>query len=95
MEVIEGIGFVAGIAMALCGAPQAIKSYKDGHSKGISPSFAWLWLSGELGTLVYVLGTIGPDVALLINYITNIFVVLVIMKYLYLPRNKIIDNPIK
>lgn len=84
--MIEIVGWVAGLLFAFCGAPQAYKSYKEGHSSGISSLLLWMWGSGELLMIVYVLGKHGLDLPLLVNYIMNLFFVLIITKYKIFPK---------
>lgn len=69
---------------ALCGLPQAIKSYKDGHSIGLSWGFLVMWLMGEVLTFIYVLPKL--DYPLLANYTVNFLFLCVIIKYKLLPR---------
>jgi len=64
------IGWIGNIALAICGAPQAYKSFKDGHSDGISTSFIILWTTGELCTFVYILKDISSW-PLILNYSAN------------------------
>lgn len=83
---IDTIGWIAGLLFAFCGLPQAYKSYKEGHSKGISHLMIWMWLVGEILMQVYVLGKHGFDMPLLVNYWINTVFVLVIVRYKYRPR---------
>lgn len=47
-EMINTIGIIASILFAFCGAPQAIQCIKQGHAIGISRSFVYMWLVGEI-----------------------------------------------
>jgi len=89
--MIELIGWTAGILFALCGAPQAIKCWRDGHGQGLSHAFVWMWVVGEVLMQVYVFGKHGWDMPLLVNYWVNTVFVLVIMKYMYFPRGEYHD----
>jgi len=84
--MIESIGWIAGLLFAFCGLPQSIKSYKDGHSRGISNLFMWMWLVGELLMQVYVYLKHGLDMPLLVNYWINTIFCIVILKYKYWER---------
>lgn len=75
--MIEIIGAIGAVMLALCGLPQAITSIKQGHSDGISTSFIALWLIGEVLLLIYV-GVTNPDVILILNYAFNIVLVAII-----------------
>lgn len=81
------LGFIGAVAFAFCGAPQAIKAYKDGHSNGISGWMLFLWLLGEICTTLYVIITIF-DLILLLNYAVNIIFLGIILKFKLFPRRK-------
>ncbi len=84
--MIEAIGWTAGILFALCGLPQAIQSYKQGHSDGLHSGLLQMWFWGEVLTIAYVYLKHGFDGPLMLNYIANILFLLIIMKYKYRPR---------
>jgi uncharacterized protein with PQ loop repeat len=83
--LINALGIIGMICFAICSIPQAYKSFKDGHSQGISHAFLWLWIAGEITTLLYVVLT-SCDIILLLNYIFNILFLGIIVLYKYLPR---------
>lgn len=85
--MIEALGYISGLSLALCGLPQAIQSWKTGTSEGISPLFLWLWMLGEIGMVSYTLLKIGFDKPLMLNYSFNIILISVMMKYYYFPRS--------
>lgn len=91
MQTIDIIGTVAAIAFAVCGLPQAIKSYREKHSDGMSMSFILLWLLGEVCMITYVVAKV-PDVILLVNYVGNLLFVWIIFYYKLFPNEKIVDN---
>lgn len=78
------IGWIGGLLLAWCGAPQAIRSIKQGHSKGISRSFLFMWGVGEIFVLAYVLP--NGDLPLIFNYFANIIFVGIILKYKFWER---------
>ena len=85
-SLITLCGWLGTFCFAICGLPQAIKSYKDGHSDGISNGMIFLWMAGEVFTLIYVIsGGLWP---LILNYTVNIINVSVIIKYKFYPRTK-------
>src|SRR5690606_7815513 len=85
--LIEVIGFIGGLFLALCAVPQAYKSYQDGHANGMSHSFIWLWCLGEIAMLAYILGKYQfSDLWLILNYTVNTVIIFVIIKYKYFPR---------
>lgn len=71
----------------LCGLPQAWKSYKDGHTKGISDGFLFLWTGGEIFTLIYVLSLPILSWPLIVNYSINLVSVITMIKYKFWERN--------
>lgn len=76
--MLEMIGWLGSIFLALCAVPQLIKSYNEGHADGLSWGLLSLWLIGEALTLVYVFPK--ADWPLIFNYGVNIALLLVIMK---------------
>jgi len=82
---METIGWIGSLLFAICGLPQAVKSYKDGHSEGVSSLFLIIWLGGEVFTLTYILdkGGLAP---LVFNYLGNLIFILIILKYKFFPR---------
>ena len=87
MEImIEILGWIAGFTFAFCGAPQAYKSFKEGHSRGVSLGLIYMWLSGEILMQLYVLLKHGWDMPLLVNYWINTVFVIIIAKYKHYER---------
>lgn len=80
---MEIVGWIGGLLFAFCGVPQAIKSYRTKHARDISWWFLWMWVGGEILTLVYVLDnnlfTGDWQLPLLTNYALNTIVVAFIM----------------
>lgn len=77
--MLDIIGWIGSACFAICAIPQALKSYRDGHSDGISWAFLSLWLTGELCMIIYILPT--GDGPLLVNYFGNLACLLVILRY--------------
>ena len=84
--MIETIGWIGAVAFAICGAPQAYKSWKEGHAHGLAWSFLVLWYIGELFGLVYVIALLSYP--LIFNYAFNVILVTVILRYKVFPREK-------
>lgn len=83
------IGWLGSFMFCFCGLPQAWACYREGHAKGLSHGFLWMWFFGEVFTLVYVLAldvSAGSTKPLLTNYFVNLAFLLVIMRYKYFPR---------
>lgn len=83
---MEVFGWISAVAFAVCGIPQAIRSYRDGHSYGVSHGLLILWMIGELTGLVYA-AYLGA-VPLLVNYLFNGLFVGIICRYKYYAREK-------
>ncbi len=77
--MIEALGYIAGFLFAFCAAPQAVHSWRLGHSRGLSPLFLWLWTLGEVFSVVYVWAKHGFDGPLMLNYFLNIAFLCVII----------------
>ena len=80
------VGWIGSLMLAVCAVPQAYKSYKEGHSEGLSWGLLTLWGAGELLTLAYVLPKM--DLPLIVNYLTNILLIGVMVKYKLYPKIK-------
>jgi uncharacterized protein with PQ loop repeat len=82
--MIEIIGWIGASLLAFCGLPQAWKSYKDGHSDGISWLFVLMWLFGEVFGLIYILSVGAAPI--IFNYSLNLILVSVIVWFKMYPR---------
>ena len=82
--MIDYIGILGSILLAICGAPQCYTSFKTKNSDGVSALFLWLWGVGEILILIYVMCT-TMDPILIVNYVFNLIVVGIIAYY-KLPR---------
>ena len=79
-------GWLGCLCFALCGIPQAWKSYKDGHSFGLTYAFITMWLLGEvfyIGGALLKFGWIGW---IMWNCLINMVAILVIAYYRLWPR---------
>lgn len=85
MNVIELIGITGSILLALCGAPQAWKSFQDKHSDGIAWGFLNMWAIGEILLLIYIIYT-TMDWILIANYGVNLFTLAIIIRYKVKPN---------
>lgn len=77
-------GWVGGILLAVCGFPQALASWRQGHSRGIDWMFLWSWFIGEVLLLVHVVNLYGLNwlaAPLWVNYSFNVLLVGVIIRY--------------
>ena len=78
------IAWIGSILLAICAAPQAYASWRQGHSDGISWIFLCVWGLGEIHLALYSLYL--AEVALFLNYASNIFFISIIARYKYKPR---------
>lgn len=82
--MIITLGWAGSILLALCAIPQAYKSFREKRTTGISPTFLWMWLSGEIMAAVYVYYD-KYSLPLILNYITNIILIMIIIWFVYFP----------
>ena len=76
---MEFVGFLSAILLAVCGVPQAWKSWRTKSSVGVDLTFLLLWLVGELMLLLYASNKqLAP---LMLNASLNIFVIGIILRY--------------
>lgn len=83
---MELIGYIGSILLAFCAIPQAVSSYKNKSSEGITWGLLLMWLAGEILTLIYVIPKM--DWPLLFNYTTNIILISIIVYYKIKPGDK-------
>lgn len=77
-------GWVGGVLLAVCGLPQAVASWRQGHSDGVDWAFLLMWFVGEVFLLVHVLDLYGINwlaAPLLLNYAFNLVLVGIILRY--------------
>lgn len=82
----EILSWVGTFILIVRGLPQAVRSFQDGHSKGLSPYMLWLWLLGSFLVLPHLL--LAGDLSAGIVYMTNIAFVGIMLKYTYFPRKQ-------
>jgi len=69
--MINFFGYLGALCLAVCGVPQAVKAWRTGSAADLSWCFLGLWLGGEACMTLYVLGAIGCDAPLIMNYAIN------------------------
>ena len=77
------IGYVSGILLAICGLPEAIRSYKN-KKCDIGWLFLIMWFLGELGLLIYEYKTLA--LPRILNYCCNIVFISVMLYYKFTGR---------
>ena len=85
VELGVGIfGWGATISFTICGIPQALQSYRQGHSREMNKYFLVFWGLGYILGLIYAYGLNAPLVERLpmfASYILGAMVLLVIVRY--------------
>ena len=76
---MQTIGWFGAFLFAICGLPQAIQCWTDGHSRGLNWFFLLAWTGGEILTIIYVWPT--GDLPLLTNYFVNLGFLCVMLRY--------------
>lgn len=88
MSEVEVLGWIGAFVLGGCAGPQALKSWRDGHSEGLSLAFLFFWFVGEILMIVYNLEHLGNDVALSFNYGLSLFFLFFIVRYKVCPRKQ-------
>lgn len=83
-EFLFLFGWLGSILLAFCGLPQAIESYKNKCSIGVTWGLIIMWFFGELFTFIYIFPKL--DMPLLFNYSINILFISVIGYYKLFPK---------
>lgn len=83
--MIETIGWISQICLAMSAIPQAYHCWKTKSAVGIAMGMIALWIVGEILGLGYVCFVTYPVVLwpLVLNYAVNTILVLVICYYKY------------
>jgi uncharacterized membrane protein YhaH (DUF805 family) len=84
--VTEALGWLGSFCFSVCVLPQLALVVRQGHARGTSKLFLWLWALGELAMLTYVPLKHGWDWPLQVNYGFNLACVCVLFRYVYWPR---------
>lgn len=78
------IGWFSAALFAICAMPQARKSRREGHSRGIDSTFLSMWALAEILGIIYV-WDLGSH-PLLLNYGLNLLFLSIIIYYKVFPR---------
>ena len=82
--MIDSMGWLGNLMLAVCAVPQAWASYKQGHSKGISSGMLLLWGVGTL--LALPLQVDKGIIQAIVNYTFNLMMISIIVYYKLKPR---------
>lgn len=83
--LMDVVGWVGATLLAFCALPQAVESWSNKSSRGITWGMLGMWGLGEVLTLLYVLPKM--DMPLLFNYLANIVFLSVIIYFKIWPKN--------
>ena len=78
--MIENIGWLGAVLLAICGAPEAYSALKN-KKTGLGFPLLILWLGGEVFTLIYLIFK-STEISLLplfFNYGLNLIFIIIIM----------------
>lgn len=84
--MLDILGWIGAMSFLLCGLPQALDCYHKGNGDGLAHGFLWLWFIGECCMTPFTILSNAP-LPLIANYAFNAVILLVIMRYKYLPRS--------
>lgn len=84
--IVVTSGWIYSFAFALSGAPQMIRSIKDGHSNGVADGTMILWMVGEVAGLIYGVGLWQHPI--IFNCLLNTICVGIICWYRIFPRKE-------
>jgi uncharacterized protein with PQ loop repeat len=77
MSIADWICTISSILLAVCGVPQAWKSYRTKSADDVSWFFLLMWFVGEFGLLWFAIKT-GLHPMMILNYVVNLVVVMII-----------------
>ena len=86
MDLVSSLGTFATSLFIIAAASQALKSYRDGHSRGVSHGLVISLLIGFSCMLVYIPVKVGWNWLLMTGYIGQLAAISVVAKYKYWER---------
>lgn len=91
--MIEVLGYFSQFLFVAASASQALRSFRDGHSDGISHGLLWSLAIGFTIMIYYTIFVINTNMVLLLGYIGQVIMWSVVGYFKYLPKKKTIDIP--
>lgn len=88
--ITEVIGWIGGFLFAISPIPQARRSLREGHSRGIEWGTLWYWQIGEICSLYYLYAKDALLWPLIVQYVSNIFFISIIIYFKKFPRSGLI-----
>lgn len=86
-HVFLALGTIGSLCFVFSGLPQAHRSFKEGHSRGVTYGTVLLWFTGESTMLAYTLYFYPTDYILLANYVMSLLWVGIILRYRFWERS--------
>jgi uncharacterized protein with PQ loop repeat len=80
------LGWVGGALLVACAFPQARKVWKEGHARGMSGSFLWMWIAGSALTLAYLIMAQPDATPVIAARVVNFAPLLIMAYFLHRPR---------
>lgn len=90
--LLTAIGVLAGCLLAGCGIPQAVKTIKDGHAKGIALYMMIMLIAGISLMGLYIYLAHGFDILIHGEYAISVAVWSISLFYYFFPRKKEVTN---
>lgn len=96
MISVASIGWIGSGLLAFCGLPQAVSSWRNKNSDGLTYLFLFMWSGGEIATLIFITSAITFEYSapLLLNYSANLIFLAVIIWFKLFPKRQLLSNPI-
>jgi uncharacterized protein with PQ loop repeat len=82
---VEIVGYLSSFFLAVCGAPTAYLSIKNGNSHHIDVGLFTIWYAGDVLGLIYVSWLL--NLPLIMNYGFNFIILTIIGYYKLYPRS--------
>jgi uncharacterized protein with PQ loop repeat len=87
MTILDTLGLIGSIALGICNLPQAILSYKNQSSKGISLYTLIIGFLGCATLFLYFLLKLPNEIFLIFNYLFNMACLSTILYYYFWGKN--------
>ena len=83
---MEYLGWISSILLSICSIPQVVRILKEGNANSLAAGYILMWALGNLLTQIYIVNTVGWQLALLSKYWVNDIFLIIMIKYKFFPR---------